>query len=134
MEPYMSSFTSNLHKITGSRLISQKLMDSGIVKIEPIAFVRGNTIDNSIVIIDETQNINMHTFKTIVTRIGRNSKMIFLGDIEQVDRKDKNSCLADAYKGFKDSDFVGTVEFENEDCVRNPIIPKILDVLNTIEE
>lgn len=133
MEPYMSSFTGNLNKIVGSRFAADKLREAGIIKIEPIAYVRGNTIDNSIVIIDETQNINMHTFKTIVTRIGRNSKMIFLGDIEQVDRKDKNSCLADAYNGFKNTDFVGTVEFVNEECVRNPIIPKVLNILNTIE-
>ena len=82
MAPYMHSFTGNLDKIFSDRVTCGKLMDQGVIAIEPIAFIRGNTIDKSIVIIDETQNIDLHTFKTIVTRIGKNSKMIFLGDIE----------------------------------------------------
>jgi len=88
---------------------------------------------NCVIIIDETQNINLHTFKTIITRIGRNSKMIFLGDVEQIDRKNVNeSCLATVYAGFKDADFIGTVEFNNRDCVRNKLIPKVLDILNKL--
>jgi len=134
MEPYMHSFTGNLNKILGDRTTSGKLMEQGIITIEPIAFIRGNTLDNSLVIIDETQNIDMHTFKTIITRIGKNSKMIFLGDIEQVDRKiTKDSCLEKVHSAFKDSDFVATIEFINTECVRNEIIPKVLDVLKTIE-
>jgi len=134
MEPYMHSFTGNIDKIFGDRITCGKLMDSGIIAVEPIAFIRGNTLDNSIIIIDETQNIDMHTFKTIVTRIGRNSKMVFLGDIEQVDRKMiKESCLERVHRGFLNSDFIATVEFVNDECVRNEIIPKVLDVLKTIE-
>jgi phosphate starvation-inducible PhoH-like protein len=99
-----------------------------MIEIMPIAYVRGLSIDDSIVIIDEAQNIDTHTFKTIITRIGYNSKYIFLGDTEQVDRKN-NSCLAQVLDIFKDSDYIGTLEFEDSDCVRNPIIPKILEEL-----
>ena len=134
MEPYMHSFTGNIDKILGDRVTCGKLMDAGVISVEPIAFIRGNTLDNSIIIIDETQNIDMHTFKTIVTRIGKNSKMVFLGDIEQVDRKMiKESCLERVHKAFKDYDFVATIEFVNDECVRNEIIPKVLEVLKTIE-
>ena len=133
MEPYMWSYTGNLNKIFGNRTTSKKLMDAGIITIEPIAYVRGNTMDNSIVIIDETQNIDFHTFKTIVTRIGKSSKMVFLGDVEQVDRRGKDSCLESVFEAFKPSEDVGTVEFVDSECVRNPIIPKVLKVLNTIE-
>jgi len=134
MEPYMHSFTGNLDKIFGDRCTAGKLIEAGVLTIEPIAFIRGNTLDNSIVIIDETQNIDMHTFKTIVTRIGRNSKMVFLGDIEQVDRRAKNeSCLSKVFTAFGESDFVATIEFVNDECVRNEIIPKVLDVLKMIE-
>jgi phosphate starvation-inducible protein PhoH and related proteins len=134
MEPYMHSFTGNLDKIFGDRVTAGKLMAAGIITIEPIAFIRGNTLDNSIVIIDETQNIDLHTFKTIVTRIGRNSKMVFLGDIEQVDRRTtKESCLSKVFNAFGQKDFVATVEFVNEECVRNEIIPLVLDILKTIE-
>ena len=131
MEPYMWSYLGNLNKIFGDRVTTKKMIESGVITIEPIAYVRGNTMDNSLVIIDETQNIDMHTFKTIVTRIGRNSRMIFLGDVEQVDKRGK-SCLSAAHEGFKDEDFVGTVEFAKEDCVRNPIIPWVLEVLDRI--
>ena len=131
MEPYMYSFTGNLDKILSSKLITKSLLDKNIVEIVPIAYIRGITIDNAIVIIDESQNIDFHMFRTIITRIGKNTKMIFLGDIEQIDRKDKReSCLQRVFKMFQDKDYMGTVEFENEDCVRNPIIPKILEVLN----
>ena len=130
MEPYMWSYLGNLNKIFGDRTLSKKMMDAGMITIEPIAYVRGNTMDNCIVIIDETQNIDMHTFKTIITRIGRNSKMIFLGDIEQIDRRGNDSCLKKVFKKFENEDVVGTVEFEAEECVRNPIIPKILDILD----
>ena len=131
MEPYMWSYLGNLNKIFGDRVTTKKMIESGVITIEPIAYVRGNTMDNSLVIIDETQNIDMHTFKTIVTRIGRNSRMIFLGDVEQVDKRGK-SCLSAAHEGFKNEDFVGTVEFTKEDCVRNPIIPWVLEVLDRI--
>lgn len=96
----------------------------------PIAYIRGLSIDNSIVIVDEAQNIDKHTFKTIITRIGTNSKYIFLGDVEQIDRKSKKeSCLQEVLEIFQDSDIIGTVKFEDSDCVRNPIIPVILEEL-----
>ena len=134
MAPYMHSYTGNIDKIFGDRVTGGKLMECGIITIEPIAFIRGNTLDNSIIIIDETQNIDLHTFKTIISRIGRNSKMIFLGDIEQIDRKmAKESCLEKVHNAFQNSDFVATVEFKDDDCVRNEIIPKVLEVIRTIE-
>lgn len=130
MEPYIQSFTGNLDKIFCSRTTTKLLMDKGIIDVVPIAYIRGNTIDNAIVVVDETQNIDIHTFKTIITRIGKNCKMIFLGDVEQIDRSNKKeSCLRLVVKLFADKDFIGTVEFNGEDCVRNPIIPKILEVL-----
>lgn len=100
----------------------------------PIAFVRGITFDNSIVIIDEAQNLSFHTFKTLVTRIGEDSKYIIMGDVEQIDRRNKNeSPLEKICEIFEDSETVGTIEFKNEDCVRNPIIPELLSKLREHE-
>ena len=105
-------------------------MEKKIVEVSPLAYARGLSIDNSIVIIDEAQNIDAHTFKTIITRIGEDSKYIFLGDTEQIDRRRKGeSCLSQVISLFKDSDLVGCIEFTDDDCVRNPIIPKILTKL-----
>lgn len=129
MEPFIMSYSWNIDKILGKDA-SKELIRKGILEVMPLAYIRGLSIDDSIVIIDEAQNISSHTFKTIMTRIGDNSKYIFLGDIEQVDRKNKKeSCLETVLEIFRNNDIVGTVEFKDEDCVRNPIIPVILEKL-----
>ena len=78
----------------------------------------------------KTQNISYDIFKTIITRIGENCKYIFLGDTEQIDRKKKQeSCLQTIIDIFTGSGLIKTLEFKDEDCVRNPVIPKILTLL-----
>ena len=130
MEPYMFSFTGNLDKIFHNPAITKGLIDKGVIEIFPITYIRGVTMDNCIVIVDEAQNLSMHTFRTIITRIGRNCKMVFLGDTEQVDLRDKNtSCLSRVAELFEDQEYAGSVVFEDEDSVRNPIIPELLKLL-----
>lgn len=129
IDPYIMNFTWNIDKLCGGGT-AKSLMDKELIKVLPIAFVRGITLDNSIVIIDETQNLSFHTFKTLITRIGERSKYIIMGDSEQIDRRNKDeSPLEEMFELFKNDDIVGTVEFTDEDCVRNPIIPKILSKL-----
>lgn len=129
MDPFLQSYFGNIDKICGKDA-SKRLEEKDLLEILPIAYIRGLSIDNSIVIVDEAQNIDRHTFKTIITRIGTNSKYIFLGDVEQIDRRfASESCLEQVLKIFEDDDEVGTVAFEDSDCVRNPIIPKILEKL-----
>ena len=86
LDPYIMSFTWNIDKICGEGA-AKSLMDKKLVSVLPIAFARGITIDNSIVIIDEVQNLSYHTFKTLITRIGSRSKYILMGDVEQIDRR-----------------------------------------------
>lgn len=129
MEPFIMSYVWNIDKIAGEDA-AKNLMDKRVIEVLPLAFIRGLSIDNSIVIIDEAQNIDNHTFKTMMTRIGENSKYIFLGDTEQIDRKRKHeSCLETVINIFENTGLIGTIEFTDEDCVRNPIIPKILSLL-----
>jgi len=86
------------------------------------------------VILDECQNLTINTFKSIITRIGQNSKYIIMGDTEQIDiTRKENSVLSKLIELFRDSDSVGTVSFTDSDCVRNPIIPYLLDKIKTIE-
>ncbi len=134
MEPYMWSFIGNLNKIFGDRYTSKNLMDAGVISIEPIAYVRGNTMDNSIVIIDEIQNLSVHSFRTIISRIGKNSKMIFLGDGDQIDlRSPKDSCVGKIIPLFdKETNFSKVINFDNEETVRNPIIKDILKLMENI--
>ncbi len=130
MEPYMFSFTGNLDKIFHSPSITRGLIETGVIEVFPITYIRGVTMDNCIVIGDEAQNLSTDTFRTIITRIGRNCKMIFLGDTEQIDLKDKNlSCLAKVSTLFKGKDYAESVIFQDEDSVRNPIIPDLLKLL-----
>lgn len=129
MEPFVMSYMWNIDKICGPDS-SNTLLTKKLIEILPLAYIRGLSIDNSIVIIDEAQNIDNHTFKSIVTRIGDQSKYILLGDTEQIDRKKKNdSCLQQVLDIFAEDELIGTMIFTNEDCVRNPIIPKVLNKL-----
>jgi len=69
----------------------------------------------------------------MMSRIGENAKYILLGDTEQIDLKKKEeSCLQEIFNLFKDESYIGTVEFNDDDCVRNPIIPKILQKLKEV--
>lgn len=129
MEPFVMSYMWNIDKICGVNS-SQDLLNKRLLDVLPLAYIRGLSIDDSIVIIDESQNLDPHTFKSIITRIGDNSKYIFLGDTEQVDRRKKNeSCLQQVLDIFEGDKLIGTLQFTDEDCVRNPIIPKILNKL-----
>ena len=128
--PYMMSFIGNIDKILDKKGSAEDLIKKGLIEILPIAFIRGITQDDCIVLLDEFQNFTDHTFKSLITRIGSNCKYIFFGDIEQVDRSNKNeSCAEKVVDIFKDSDVISVLEFTDDDCVRNPIIPKILTKL-----
>ena len=129
MEPFMYSYKWNVDKICGEGAFDS-LIDKKIIEILPLAFIRGITIDDAIVILDEAQNFTSHTFKSIMSRIGNNSKYILLGDTEQIDMKKKNeSFLKPIIDLFGKEEYIGTLEFTDEDCVRNPIIPLILTKL-----
>lgn len=129
MEPYIMSYTWNIDKML-EKGAAKELISKGLIEIIPLAFFRGLSIDSSVVIIDEAQNISTDIFKTIITRIGENCKYIFLGDTEQVDiKRKKESCLQTVIDIFSNSEIIKTIEFKDEDCVRNPVIPKILNLL-----
>lgn len=133
MDPFLYSYYGNIDKIIGEEW-RKKLIKEGKIQIQPLAYIRGINIDNSVCVIDECQNLYLDAFKSIITRIGENSKYIILGDTQQIDKRNKsNSILKKILDLFKDSQVVGTVEFLAEDCVRNSIIPKILDKLNELE-
>ena len=132
LSPFMVSYFGNIDKLIGEEA-RKKLVGEGKIQIQPLAYIRGITIDNSIILIDECQNLTLDTFRSIITRIGENSKTVIMGDTEQIDRRNKReSILSKLTELFKDSEIVGTCEFTDEDCVRNPIIPKILEKLRTL--
>jgi len=134
MAPIMESFTDNIRKLIG-RTRLQKLVELGVIEILPIAFARGRSIDNSIILIDEAQNISLDNIRTLMTRIGNDSKMVIMGDVKQKDiRNKKDSSLEVVLEKFKEIEGFGCVELRDpEDVVRNPIIKKVEDVFDSLE-
>lgn len=133
MEPFVYSFMNNFEKIIG-KVETAALRQEGVIEVMPIAYMRGINIDEAIIIIDEVQNITIENIRTILTRIGFNSKMIFLGDTKQIDYKNKkNSALKFIMEQFEHLDEIGTIELTEEDVVRNPLIKKIEAVFNNLE-
>lgn len=134
LSPYMYSFMANFYKLIGNKL-SDSLKEQGIIEVLPIAFIRGLSIDNSIIIVDEAQNISFDNMESILTRIGENSKMIIIGDTKQIDIKNKkDSSLQIISERFKNLDKFGIMRFEKSDQVRNPLINQIEDVFDKIKE
>jgi len=127
LDPYIFPSYYLLNKIIGKEA-REKLKSAEVIEVFALAYMRGMTIDNSILIFEEAQNATPKQMKLLLTRIGSNTKFFISGDIEQTDRyKDKkHSGLYDALTRFKGVAGVGIFEFGDKDGVRNPIITKIL--------
>lgn len=134
MEPFIYSFMNNFKKIIGHEKAS-KLEEFRLLEIIPIAYMRGINIDNAFIIIDETQNISIDNIHTIMTRLGTNSKMIFLGDINQIDTKKKDeSALQFLLDDFNEVNEIGIIEFTEDDIVRHPLVKKIEEIFKKKRE
>jgi phosphate starvation-inducible protein PhoH and related proteins len=131
----MISFIDNFEKIIGETM-TRKLRELGIISIQPLAFVRGRSIDNTIIIVDEAQNITLPNMRTLMTRIGNDSKMVILGDVKQRDIKKKSdSSLEIIINRFENKEDFGTVTLRDEgDIVRNPLIKTIEEIFDNIED
>lgn len=121
---YLFSTFYLIDKVIGKQN-RKRLLELGIIEPLAIGFLRGVNIDNSILICEEAQNTTALQMKTMITRIGFNSKFIISGDLEQADIRNQNG-LQDALDKFSNFEEIGLVKFEKEDIVRNPIIGKIL--------
>jgi phosphate starvation-inducible PhoH-like protein len=128
LEPYTFSTFYLFEKALGKRKV-EKLVERGYIRVLALAYLRGMNIDNSIVICEECQNMSIRQLKTLLTRIGENSKFILNGDLDQSDRfKNRNdTALYDSMNRFKNIKNLAIFEFDKSDIVRNPIIEKILE-------
>jgi len=134
-DPFLGSFLDNFEKIIGESL-TRKFRELGLINVQPLAFIRGRSIDNTIIIVDEAQNITLDNMRTLMTRIGDNSKMVILGDVKQKDIRNKNdSSLEVIIDKFNNIENFGCVELRNpNDVVRNPIIKTIESVFDDLDE
>jgi len=123
--PFMMSFYYNMEQIIGKNRL-EVLKHDGIIQVIPLAFMRGLTLSDKIVILDEAQNATPEQIKMFVTRIGDRSKYIITGDLEQSDLKKRTSGLEDAIKRFAGVKGIGLASFKEKDIVRHPLVKKLL--------
>ncbi|MGM9928632.1 MAG: PhoH family protein [Bacillus sp. (in: firmicutes)] len=134
VDPYLRPLYDALHDVLGTEH-TQRLIDRGIIEIAPLAYMRGRTLDDAFVILDEAQNTTEAQMKMFLTRLGFGSKMIITGDISQVDlpRKAKSGLTA-AVNILKGVEGIGFNFLEGSDVVRHPLVGKIVKAYESHEQ
>ena len=126
VDPYLIPIYDSLYEFLGKET-TDKLIEKGVIEIAPLAYMRGRTLDNAIVILDEGQNATSSQMKMFVTRLGFNSKMIITGDITQIDLPNKSSSgLIEATRLLSDIEGITHIAFGALDVMRHPIVTKII--------
>jgi PhoH-like ATPase len=113
MHPWLMPIQDNLQFIMGSdKLTIEDYTEKGVIEIEALTYIRGRSISNAFIIIDEAQNLSMHEIKTIMTRVGENTKIVLTGDVEQIDNiyvDETSTGLVHAVEKFKTSELSGHI-------------------------
>ena len=130
LDPYLQPLYDALNDmIPPARL--QKLMEEGAVQIAPLAYMRGRTLDNAFVILDEAQNTTLSQIKMFLTRMGRNARFIVTGDVTQIDLPHKtDSGLVRAMEILRSVRGIGIVEFDRRDIVRHELVKQIVEAFD----
>mgnify|MGYP000533451897 CR=1 FL=1 len=123
--PFMMSFYYNMEQIIGKQRL-EILKSNGVIQVMPMAYMRGITLSDKFVILDEAQNATPEQIKMFVTRLGENSKYIITGDLEQSDIQKHKSGLEDAIKRFAGVHGVGLASFKEKDVVRHSLVRRLL--------
>ena len=133
IDPYLRPLYDALYDTLGLEA-TNSLIEKEIIEIAPLAYMRGRTLDNACVILDEAQNTTTKQMKMFLTRLGFRSKMIITGDISQTDLpKGIKSGLVEVVNILKGIDEIGVTEFGKEDVVRHPLVAKILARYEKVE-
>ncbi len=130
MEPWTKPLFDVLHEYYSTR-DTQSMVENEVIEICPLAFMRGRTFKNAIIIADEMQNATPNQMKMLLTRIGDNSKIIVTGDIRQTDRKEGDNGLLDfkdLLAKFQHSEYVSGIEFTHRDIERHPAVEEVLRI------
>ncbi len=126
IDPYLRPIYDALNDMLSFSEVMKKI-ETGFIEIAPLAFMRGRTLSNAFIILDEAQNTTSVQMKMFMTRLGENSKMIINGDLSQVDLPSgTKSGLRESIKILGDIEDIGFIEFGNKDVVRNPLVSKIV--------
>lgn len=126
IDPYLRPLYDAIYQIMGAESFSTNL-EKGLIEVAPLAYMRGRTLDNAFIILDEAQNTTIPQMKMFLTRIGFNSKVIVTGDDTQKDLpRDVKSGLDSAIKVLKNIDGIEFVRLTSKDVVRHPLVQKIV--------
>ena len=127
IDPYLRPLYDALHDMLPGEQVT-KMLENGIFEVAPLAFMRGRTLANAYVVLDEAQNCTSMQMKMFLTRLGENAQMAITGDPTQVDLpRGEKSGLAEAVALLNRIKGVGIVQFTSEDVVRHPLVAKIID-------
>ena len=134
IDPYLRPLYDALYELLGPENCA-RLMEKLVIEIAPLAYMRGRTLDDSFIILDEAQNTTPEQMKMFLTRIGYNSKVVVTGDLSQTDLPDgKKSGLAEAVKILKNIDDIAIHSFTEKDVVRHKLVQKIIVAYDNYEK
>lgn len=126
VDPYLRPLYDALYEIMGAENF-MKNMEKGLIEVAPLAYMRGRTLDNAFIVLDEAQNTTPEQMKMFLTRIGYGSKAVITGDVTQIDLGDgKRSGLMEATKILSGIEGIGQITLTNKDVVRHPLVQKII--------
>jgi phosphate starvation-inducible PhoH-like protein len=126
ISPYLRPLHDALYDMLPAEEI-QKLTERGVVEIAPLAYMRGRTLNNAFIILDEAQNSTMEQMFMFLTRLGFNSRAVITGDVTQIDLPpNKYSGLLEAQRALRDIEGIAIVEFTKRDVVRHPLVQRII--------
>ena len=127
VDPYLRPLYDSLYDLFDFEKI-QRMIEIGDIEIAPLAFMRGRTLNNSFIILDESQNATVEQMKMFLTRFGFGSKVVITGDITQIDLpKNTLSGLVHSLEVLKSVEDIGLVEFDTKDVVRHGLVQKIVE-------
>ncbi len=127
IDPYLQPLYDALEDMLPAIKLKE-YMESGTIQIAPLAFMRGRTLNDAVIILDEAQNTTTHQMKMFLTRLGMNGKMVITGDVTQIDLpRHTRSGLLQALSVLKGVKGIGRIEYEKKDIVRHPLVQRIVD-------
>ena len=130
MDPYLRPLYDALFDMLGAETY-QKYVERGNIEVAPLAYMRGRTLDNAFVILDEAQNTTLSQIKMFLTRMGRNAKFIVTGDVTQIDLpRREDSGLVRATETLAGVEGIAVVEFDKRDIVRHPLVKHIVEAFD----
>ncbi len=134
LDPYLQALYDALDDMIPAKKLHY-LMEERVIQIAPLAYMRGRTLSNAVVILDEAQNTTVSQLKMFLTRMGQNSKFIITGDITQVDLPaDRTSGLLHAYRKLVNIKGIAFIRFDKSDVVRHPLVKQIIAHYDDMEE